>query len=200
MGWPERGICFFFEPGEDRSTSGSGPRVVRVDTHAITSGSKIALWTLLSHHKGNSRTRGGNHRDSEFRMITGCSLISKYKSLKSSTWGKGSSVSKKVSRQELMIEQEVTNIIGQMPFLWLEVNDEQSEDSHRAYLQQNTIALLSNWNKEPMDEPSENWLGRYCPIEKVKGSGLWNSEHVEEEYDPAFLDVLAGYIAKMQKL
>lgn len=197
MGWPERGICFFFEPGEERTTSGDGPRVVRVDTHAISSGSKTALWTQLSHHKGNTRTGGGNHRDSDFRKIVGSSLIRKYKTLSSNTWGKGTSVSKKVSKQERLIEQEVTNIIGQMPFLWLEVNDEPSENSHRAILQQNIIALLSNWDKEPIDPTSENWLGTYCPTENVKSSGLWNTEHVDTEYDPVFLAILEAYIAKV---
>jgi hypothetical protein len=35
-GWPPRGVYFFFEPGETRSISGSGPRVVRVGTHALS--------------------------------------------------------------------------------------------------------------------------------------------------------------------
>ncbi len=28
MNWPRRGVYFFFEPGESRSDSGTGPRVV----------------------------------------------------------------------------------------------------------------------------------------------------------------------------
>jgi hypothetical protein len=35
MVWPDRGVYFFFEPGETRSDAGSGPRVVRVGTHAL---------------------------------------------------------------------------------------------------------------------------------------------------------------------
>lgn len=198
MGWPERGVYFFFESGEVRTSSGEGSRVVSIGTHAISSGSKTALWTRLSQHKGNSRTRGGNHRDSDFRKIVGYSLISKYKTLSSNTWGKGTSVIKKIQRQELSIEQEVSSIIGQMPFLWLEVNDEPSEDSHRAYLERNIIALLSNLNKEEViDEPSENWLGRRCPLEQVKNSGLWNIDHVEGNYDPAFLTLFKMYVEKM---
>ena len=33
--WPRRGVYFFFEPGEMRSASGRGPRVVRVGTHGL---------------------------------------------------------------------------------------------------------------------------------------------------------------------
>ena len=33
--WPKRGVYFFFEPGEVRTDSGAGPRVVRVGTHGL---------------------------------------------------------------------------------------------------------------------------------------------------------------------
>jgi hypothetical protein len=38
MKWPGRGVYFFFEPGEVRTDSGEGPRVVRVGTHATAAG------------------------------------------------------------------------------------------------------------------------------------------------------------------
>lgn len=59
---PLRGVYFFFEPGERRSGSGEGPRVVRVGTHALKPGSKTKLWTRLSQHRGALRSGGGNHR------------------------------------------------------------------------------------------------------------------------------------------
>jgi hypothetical protein len=37
MHWPSRGVYFFFEPGEARSDSGNGMRVVRVGTHLYIS-------------------------------------------------------------------------------------------------------------------------------------------------------------------
>lgn len=43
MGWPVRGVYFFFEDGENRSDSGEGQKVVRVGTHALTSQSKSTL-------------------------------------------------------------------------------------------------------------------------------------------------------------
>jgi hypothetical protein len=36
LGWPRRGVYFFMEDGEIRSDSGTGPRIVRVGTHALT--------------------------------------------------------------------------------------------------------------------------------------------------------------------
>ena len=68
-GWPERGIYFFLEPGEFRSDFGDGLRVVRVGTHAVTSGSRRKLWTASDKHKGTNRPSGGNHRGSIFRLL-----------------------------------------------------------------------------------------------------------------------------------
>lgn len=43
MDWPKRGVYFFFEEGEERRGSGTGGRVVRVGTHALTEKSKTTL-------------------------------------------------------------------------------------------------------------------------------------------------------------
>ena len=46
--WPERGVYFFFEPSEARKESGVGPRVVRVGTHALGTGSRSTLRQRLA--------------------------------------------------------------------------------------------------------------------------------------------------------
>src|SRR5690606_40752004 len=60
LDWPRRGVYFFSEPGEMRSDSGSGLRVVRVGTHALTGTSRTTLWNRLSQHRGSSRSGGGD--------------------------------------------------------------------------------------------------------------------------------------------
>ena len=52
MIWPNKGVYFFFEPGEDRSCSGQGSRVVRVGTHGLTASSDSSLWQRLRQHRG----------------------------------------------------------------------------------------------------------------------------------------------------
>ena len=85
-----------------------------------------------------------------------------------------------------------------MPFLWIKINDPPSTESDRKYIEKNTIALLSNYNKEPrIDKASKDWLGNYALHDKIRNSGLWNVEHVEEEYDPEFLEVFKNYIEEM---
>lgn len=41
--------------------------------------------------------------------------------------------------------------------------------------------------------------GEEARREKVRGSGLWNSNHVSEGYDPAFLDTLANLIGQAER-
>jgi hypothetical protein len=82
-----------------------------------------------------------------------------------------------------------------MRFLWLAIADEPGSNSERGHIERNSIALLSNCRKEPLDPPSPNWLGQYCNRPLVRTSGLWNNNHVEECYDPAFLDKLEQLVA-----
>ncbi|CAN0547596.1 unnamed protein product [Ectocarpus sp. 8 AP-2014] len=196
MDWPLRGIYFFQEPGEFRNGSRSEMRIVRVGTHALKTGSRTKLWTRLSQHKGQVSTGGGNHRGSIFRLIVGASLIER-ESYDFPTWGKESSAPRVVRKNELPLEQAVSDVIGEMPFLCLAINDEPGPASLRGYIERNAIGLLSDYGKEPIDSPSDNWLGYFCNRERVRTSGLWNSNHVNEEYDPAFLDVLEDLIEQM---
>ncbi|HEX5108499.1 MAG TPA: hypothetical protein VFV95_08640 [Vicinamibacterales bacterium] len=66
----------------------------------------------------------------------------------------------------------------------------------RGYIERNSIALLSNFGKTPLDAASLNWRGRGCVRgeSKVRDSGMWNQRHVEEDYDSAFLDVLTDLV------
>jgi hypothetical protein len=192
--WPQRGVYFFREPGENRSDTGSGPRIVRVGTHALKPGSGTKLWGRLSQHRGQTKTGGGNHRASIFRSIIGAALIAR-DGHQFATWSDDDSITTEVRAAETPLECEVSKVIGAMPFLWLAIDDEPSEASLRGYIERNSIALLSNYGKPPLDTASTGWLGRHCDRERVRESGLWNSKHVDEQHDPAFLDRLAQLVA-----
>jgi hypothetical protein len=195
LAWPRRGVYFFFEPGEMRSDSGGGSRVVRVGTHALAEGSGTKLWTRLSQHRG--LTQGGNHRASIFRLLVGTALM-KREGQAVATWGVKSSAPRHIRDQEVPLEAKVSTVIGRMPFLWLGIQDEAGRGSLRGVIERNTIALLSNYGKPPLDPPSPEWLGRCCDRPKVRESGLWNSNHVDEEYDPAVIDLLSGFADVME--
>ena len=196
--WPQRGIYFFMENGEVRSNSGVGPRIVRIGTHALKVSSTTKLWTRLSQHRGQASNGGGNHRGSIFRLIVGSALMAR-DGCKCETWGKGSSANFEIRSNEISLEREVSRYIGAMPFVWVDIDDEPGAGSLRGYIERNAIALLSNYNKEPIDAPSADWLGHYCDREKVRKSGLWNSNHVDEKYDSKFLDYFEELVITMEK-
>jgi hypothetical protein len=106
------------------------------------------------------------------------------------TWGKGNTAERDVRDGELALERNVSRVIGEMSFLWVPIEDEAGAQSLRGYIERNTIALLSNFNNPSLDPPSHNWLGHCSDRERVRKSGLWNQNHVEEAYDAVFLDHL----------
>ena len=192
-GWPERGVYFFFESGEVRA-DGSTPRVVRVGTHALRP-AKSTLWGRLSQHRGNlkgSKPGGGNHRGSIFRLHVGTAMLASgdWDGEINQTWGRGSSASREIRDHEYPLERAVSAYIGSMPFLWVDVDDPPSSTSERGLIERGSVALLTNLGRPPIDPSSPGWLGHSSDRTAVRHSGLWNVNHVEEDYDPKFLDVL----------
>ncbi|WP_205750500.1 hypothetical protein [Deinococcus fonticola] len=188
--WPERGIYFFFEPGEYRP-DGVTPRVVRVGVNAISTGSQNSLWKRLYGHRGTAQG-SGNHRGSIFRLRVGEALQAQAGN-RCSTWAQGSSAPRAVREAEAEFEQQVSRTLGQFSVLWLGIPDEPGPQSQRALLERQCLALLSHVHPET-DAPSPGWLGHHAQRAEIRESGLWNSDHVRGEYDPAFLDVLEGHI------
>jgi len=113
------------------------------------------------------------------------------------TWGERSSAPKEVRRSEAEHERRVSAYLGTLDFLWVAVLDEPGVGSRRAFIERNAIALLSN-HLDPLDPPSRTWLGLHSPNEYIQRSGLWNLNHVDDQYDPAFLDALEEEIETMR--
>lgn len=203
MEWPGRGVSFFFEHGEHRSGSGAGARVVRVGTHALKSGAQSSLWQRLSQHRGTG-TGSGNHRGSIFRLLIGESIKGSGRFEDVVSWGVGSDIShaarhvqiyrEAVKELERPLEMAVSEHIHAMPFLWLAVGDKPGAQSHRGVIERGSIALLSNYWRTAIDTASSSWLGGGCTRQRVCISGLWNNNHVDENYDPSFLDLIEHYV------
>ena len=209
MDWPRRGVYFFFEPGEHRSDRTLGLRVVRVGTHALKPASRTSLWQRLSQHRGSSRSGGGNHRGSIFRLIVGVALARRADAMPPPSWGVGSDAGEAarrlgldratVRRDETELERQVSKCIGQMPFLWLGVDDLPGAASMRGVIERNAIALLSHARTPAADVPSDRWLGAFSDRERVRASGLWNSRHVSEIHDPSFLDAMEALATRRRE-
>jgi len=198
MDWPDRGVYLFFASDEHRDAADQ-LRLTRIGTHAVSEGSSTSLWDRLRTHRGAERGTyegGGNHRGSVFRKRVGEAFVERDgQHDEYPHWGEGSSAKRDRRLDELEMERRVSDYLRDLPFLWLNVDDEPSAESQRASIERNTIALLSNYQREAIDARSDNWLGHYSRSEKIRDAGLWNVNHVDEEYDPTFLDDFADAIA-----
>jgi 5'-3' exonuclease len=190
--WPERGVYFFFEPGETRFCS-ARPRVVRVGTHAVSANSKATLWNRLRTHRGVVEG-GGNHRSSIFRSHVGAAIIRRDSRIgEFPSWGDQSAGTAENKSLESELEKAVSGTISRMQILCLDIRDTAGPRSDRAYIERNAIALLSKVGSR-IDTPSDAWLGRSSAHPCVRKSGLWNVNYVDEPtWDPAFLEVLDYY-------
>ena len=204
MDWPDRGVYLFFGSGETRA-SADGPRVTRVGTHAVSAGSGTSLWSRLKQHHGtgsgsDAHPHGGNHRGSVYRKRVGEALIERY-GLGDDypdwdrRWSGIDRDRSAVRDEEYTLERRVSAFVRDQPFLWVDVDDEPGPGSDRAYVERNAIALLSDLGKRSIDPRPDWWLGRDSRSRAIRESGLWNVNHVEETYDPSFLDRLAEAVA-----
>jgi hypothetical protein len=101
---------------------------------------------------------------------------------------------------EAPVEQAVSRHIDTMRCIWVEVDDEPGPNSVRGVIEGQSIALLSNYDRELLDPPSSGWLGRFSNRSFVSASGLWNQRRVTETHDSKFLDALKTAIAEGAKL
>ena len=186
LNWPDSGIYIFFSHTTRENTN---QRVTRT-------GKSDDLWRRLYEHRGpfqGDYPDGGRHRASRFRLQIGEALINRDElHTDFPDWGVGDSVGPEKRHQEHSLEQQVSEYTRELPFLWINVRDSE----RRKYLERNLIALLSNYNREPIDPRSSTWLGKYSPHEKIQKSGIWSIEHITKEYSPDFLDELESHILK----
>ncbi|WP_254840464.1 hypothetical protein [Natronomonas marina] len=205
MDWPDRGVYFFLEPGETRDSTDQS-RVTRVGTHAVSAGSSTSLWDRLKQHYGtgsgsSDHAHGGAHRGSVYRKRVGEAIIEKHALHDDypdwdERWSGIDRERSEVRDEEYILERRVSTYVREQPFLWVNLDDEPSADSDRAYLERNVIALLSNFEERPIDPRRGEWLGRYSRSREIRKSGLWNVNHVDERYDGGVLDLLENAVGE----
>ena len=193
---PEKGVYFFFEQDELRNDSNI-ERVVRIGTHAAIKNSNATLYDRLYNHKG-SKDLSGNHRGSVFRKLIGESLINR-DTLDYPYWGdRTKKKDKLVKLSEKPLEKIVSSYLHTLTYTVLEIPGISSKDNDRAFIEENSIALLSNYQKTKIDQNSKKWLGLYSNNHKVIESGLWNSDCVERKnIDGKYFEKFEKYLSQM---
>lgn len=197
--FPDRGVYFFCEQGEKKSSAPNIDRIVRIGTHAISENSKTTLWDRIRAHKG-ARNGNGNHRGSVFRRHIGAALLSR-ENVQIPTWGIGSTAPPSLKQDatarsiEAAWEKKVSDYIGNMRVFWIDVPGIPSSSNARAIIENHSIALLSN-HRNPIDPGSPSWLGNFSDRAEIKQSGLWNINHIDQDYDPEFLALFELFVTK----
>ncbi|KUG03474.1 hypothetical protein ASZ90_019110 [hydrocarbon metagenome] len=185
---PAKGWCFFYEKGECRQKT-SEPRIVRVESYSEQD-EKISIYNQLLTHRGNIAgvySGGGNHRRSFLRKHIGTAIMNKL--ARSCTTWEEDQVNASTRKTEHWLESLVSEVTGSMEVLVVPIDNNRDMGRIAKYIEKNAIALLSNFNKDPVDSPSSDWLGSRCSNPLVRGSGVWNSNGVMYQYDQHFLEV-----------
>ena len=168
------------------------------------------MWDRVKQHYGtgarsSAHPHGGNHRGSVYRRRVGEAFVERYALHdRYPDWGTPRVPEDRersdVRDEEYPLERRVSAFLRDQPFVWLDIDDEPGPDSERAYVERNLIDLLSNYDRRPVDRRRSDWLGGHARSAKIRASGLWNVEHVEESYDPAFLDALEAAVERTRPL
>jgi hypothetical protein len=111
-----------------------------------------------SHCAGQRVTNVGSARLGDY-----CVLVRTEEVVSVSSWGLKSDIGKasaelNLDRADLAfaeapVEGAVTNYISVMPFPWIDIDDEPGPTSLRGVIERNSIALLSNHERTPLDPP-----------------------------------------------
>jgi hypothetical protein len=192
QGMPEAGVYVFFDATQSRLKKLTDLRIVRVGTHGVAAGSKATLRNRMRTHLGTNSGEG-NHRSSIFRLHVGRSILNARRADNVASWG-SPSVSKQDLIAERSLEQVVSAYLSQLKVALIDIPGTSDKANDRSYIEQNLIAVLSN-RCSPLDPPNHNWLGNSSDKREIRKSGLWNVNHVEQRFDPEFIDVLNHYIS-----
>ena len=141
------------------------PRIVRVGIH----GKKATLRKRLRQHYRLNR------EGSVFRKHLGTALLKRkgFPDDEIIEWKKGRKSPRWSDFKD--VEDEVSQILRSRFFFRVVAVDDVAE---RKTLEEKLIASLAAC---PHCRPSEGWLGRFAWSEKIRRSGLWNSNHVNSE-------------------
>jgi hypothetical protein len=164
---PRNGIYFFYERGE-------GERIVRVGTHK----GNARLYDRLRSHYGTRRSFRAWRRTSDLRFHLGAALLNRDQNPRLPEW-----LNRKGERMR-EVEAEVTEYLhSTFTFRVLSVDDLKE----RLALER---ALIGELSANP--QMSEHWLGLDSVNLLIRGSGLWNVDHVGslDRVDLERLDVL----------
>lgn len=181
---PHNGIYFFYESGEMWGHGGNTPRMVRVGTHRNGNfQSRIRDHYIPDTKMDFDAQKPTPHDRSIFRKNIGRAILNRDNSDYLRVWNIDFTTTENRKRYshlrniefEKNMEREITRLLQEnFSFRYIPVEDE-AERMGKTGLESRLIGTLSSCH---MCHASDNWLGQYSPVEKIKQSGLWLSQHL----------------------
>ena len=161
---PSNGVYMFFEKGEKYF---GFDRIVRIGTHT---GNNNLVKRLEEHLVKENKDR------SIFRKNVGRALLNKENDPFIEKWNWDQTTPGNRSKYKWTLGDEMKQsdiefsvskyMRNNLSFVCIPIDSKEERLAYEAYL----IRTLS---AEPTFKPSENWLGNYSPVDKIRNSGLW---------------------------
>jgi hypothetical protein len=186
---PSNGIYFFYEEGEIIDHGyGLKPRIVRIGTHKENNfQSRISEHFLLNESKMNFTIANPKPSDrSTFRNDIGRALLNKNNDYYLKIWNidymfKENRLKMNLMRnieKEKQIESEISKILRYtFSFRFIALEGQQKRIGKEG-LESRLIGTIANCN---VCKPSENWLGRFSTLERIRNGKLWLSQYLIAE-------------------
>jgi hypothetical protein len=198
---PKNGIYFFYEHDERWGHSGDAARIVRIGTHRdgnfrsrIQEHFALKGW-LAGVDRASLKDR------SIFRKHVGRAILARHADPYLAIWDLDLIQSHVRARakphrdiaKEEEIESEVTRLLRERFWFRFILFEGQAQRMGSTGMESRLIGTVSACG---VCRPSDGWLGRYSPIERVRRSGLWQVQHVwgpglREADQQALLDTIA---------
>lgn len=185
---PKNGIYFFYEDGEVSQHNQSQLRIVRIGTHKDDNfRNRIAEHFLLNENKMNlDVSKSPPHDRSIFRKNIGRALLNRDNDKYLDVWEKD--LTSKDSRKkywhlrdivkEKEVESAVTDVLRQKFMFRFLVIEGESLRMGQDGLEGKLIATVAQCG---LCKPSQGWLGNSSTVLKIKNSGLWQVQHLEND-------------------
>jgi hypothetical protein len=185
---PSNGVYFFYESGEYWGHGGQKPRVVRIGAHR--EGNLVSR--MRSHYVADSTIRRLDYdraapKDrSIFRKNIGRALLAKSRSryLKVWDWDATEKSHRALvqNHRDIMVEQRLEKRINRIlaERFWFRVLPTPSQEGVLGVggLEARLIGTVAGCGN---CRASDAWLGHFSPQHKVRHSGLWLSQHLDDE-------------------
>lgn len=183
---PMNGIYFFYEKGEVWGHGGNKPRIVRVGTHKEGNfRSRIREHYLLDESQMNLDINKPKPSDrSIFRKNIGRALLNRDKDDYLRIWNidftprknKESFGHLRDIAKEKRIELMITEILREnFSFRFIAINSNVKRIGSKGL----ESAIIGTIAKCQLCKPTDQWLGKHSPVQKIRESGLWLVQHLK---------------------